>query len=127
MNNSKDSRKTGIEAENVICNILENQGWTIITRNFHTRYGEIDIIAIDGTSLVFIEVKSATRPNPLLSGKVNKTKQNRMILAASGYLQKTDVSRFSEIRFDVITAVRKVTGDWRLTHIRNAFCVEDGQ
>ncbi len=127
MNNRKNRRLAGFEVEKIVANILARQSWVILTSNFQTRYGEIDLIGRDRKTLVFIEVKSATRPSALLSGKVNKRKQSRMILAAEAYLQDTDISQFDEIRFDVITAVKTATGDWSMAHIRNAFDVEQSQ
>ena len=53
--NSKRSK--GVQAESEACAYLESLGFEIIERNFFARYGEIDIIAKDGSVLVFVEVK----------------------------------------------------------------------
>ncbi len=52
------SRALGRLGEDIGASYLESLGWDIHTRNFHTRFGEIDIIASDGASLVFVEVKT---------------------------------------------------------------------
>ncbi len=118
------SRQVGTEAEKAVGNILLRQGWRVIGTNFQTRNGEIDLIAEEGQALVFVEVKSALRPSPLLAGKVNAIKQKRLILAASRYLQEIDTTHYNEIRFDVITVVKNNLGNWSINHIRNAFEVE---
>lgn len=45
-------------AENFAVKFLQNKGYRIIDRNFHSRFGEIDIVAEDGSTLVFVEVKA---------------------------------------------------------------------
>lgn len=55
------NRKTselGRLAEDFASNLLQSKGYKIIDRNFHSRFGEIDIIAIEGSTLVFVEVKA---------------------------------------------------------------------
>jgi len=53
-----DKRRRGFIAENYAANLLEKRGYTIIARNFKTRYSEIDIIALKENTLVFVEVKA---------------------------------------------------------------------
>lgn len=53
-----DNIPFGKEGENKAAAYLQKQGYRIIERNFTKRYGEIDIIAIDGDTLVFVEVKT---------------------------------------------------------------------
>ncbi len=67
---------------------LADQGWAILQRNWHVRGGEIDIVALDGEVLVFVEVRSR------LSGamvnaedSVSPTKLKRLFGAAARYLQ----------------------------------------
>lgn len=121
MNNPINQRTLGIEAEQTVASVLQKQGWKILTTNYSTRRGEIDIVGLEGNALVFIEVKSSTLTDILLAGKVNGIKQRRLICAAKSYLQSIDTSSFSEVRFDVFLAVRSDSGGWRLNHIRNAF------
>jgi putative endonuclease len=47
----------GIEGENVAVKFLEKKGYRIIRRNYKTHIGEIDIIAQDGNTIVFVEVR----------------------------------------------------------------------
>ena len=71
----------GKAGENYATNLLINNGYQIITRNFRSRFGEIDIIAVDADTLVFVEVK--TRLNrkfgepqeAVTASKLNKIKK----------------------------------------------------
>lgn len=54
----KGNNLFGKAGENYAANLLSDKGYQIITRNFRSRFGEIDIIAIDKDTLVFIEVKT---------------------------------------------------------------------
>ena len=53
-------RKTGSEYEQKTAEHLESLGWKILERNYRCRIGEIDLIALDGRTLVFVEVKTRT-------------------------------------------------------------------
>lgn len=53
-------KKLGISGETIACDFLKKHGYTIIERNYRIRGGEIDIIAKDGDTLVFVEVKTRT-------------------------------------------------------------------
>ena len=80
---------------------LEAQGLTIITRNFRTRRGEIDIIASDGATLVFVEVRM--RSSSAFGGaaaSITAAKRTRMVAAASAYLCR--LGREPACRFDAI-------------------------
>ncbi|PAF42571.1 YraN family protein [Helicobacter sp. 11S03491-1] len=59
------SRKKGFEAEEFACAYLKNTGFEIIERNFFSKYGEIDIIALKNKILHFIEVKSGQNFEPI--------------------------------------------------------------
>ena len=107
--------------------MLEKKGYRIVARNFHTRFGEIDLIAQRGEILAFVEVKtraanSLARP----AAAVSPSKQRRIILAAEGYLQRYpgDV----QPRFDVVEIVTEGSGDFRVrdaAHLENAFCLTE--
>lgn len=77
------------------------QGYTIVTRRFSTRSGEIDIVALDRDVLVFVEVKERRAPGFLPEEGVGDTKMARIRAAADEYLIKMGESG-REIRFDVI-------------------------
>jgi putative endonuclease len=106
--------------ENLAVNYLKRQGCRIVERNFRTARGEIDIIARDGDTLVFVEVKarrSRSRGSP--KEAVTPEKQRRISLAALQYL-KTAPSPLNRARFDVV-AILTEAGPAQIEWIRNAF------
>jgi putative endonuclease len=89
---------------------LEAQGLTILTRNFRTRGGEIDLVARDGATLVFVEVRlrrSASHGGAAES--ITLAKQARMVRAAQLYLLRLrgdPPCRFDAILLDALDASR---------------------
>jgi putative endonuclease len=100
---SFDGKETGREGEERAARFLIGQGMKILERNFETVAGEIDLVAEDGDTLVFVEVKAFRRAGWAEGPAVNVTreKKRRMVRAARGYLAKTGRERFC--RFDVVT------------------------
>lgn len=110
----------GQKAEDMAARYLKKHGYKIIARNHRTRSGEIDIIARDGETLVFVEVKARTTERfGSAKAAVTAHKQRQVCKVALGYLKMTDQSQV-KARFDVVTVTRR-----RNTHdiqlIRNAF------
>lgn len=98
-----NKRKIGTDYEMIACEYLEEQGYTILQRNFRCRQGEIDIIAKEGRYLVFVEVKyrkSASQGSPLSA--VNYTKQRKISRVAIYYLTQHGYPDNEPCRFDVI-------------------------
>lgn len=93
------TKEIGDFGEKCVVEYIKKSGYDVIKKNFHTRYGEIDIIAKDKDCTVFIEVKA--RKNRLYgnaSEYVNLKKQEKIIKSALSYLE--DIEN-TEIRFDV--------------------------
>jgi putative endonuclease len=119
--------KLGRRAEDIVARWLSGKGWRILSRNARTRFGELDIVAMDGTTLVFIEVKAgregaeAGPERPVIS--VGPRKQQRIRRLATAWMaEHRDRPRYAEIRFDV--AGVSFDRDGSLTeveHIPNAF------
>lgn len=83
------SRTRGHAAETAACAFLQAQGCTVIGRNWHCRYGEIDIIAEHGGTLLFVEVKF--RQKPSFGGaacSITPAKLAKLLTAAELYLQQ---------------------------------------
>jgi putative endonuclease len=81
-----DRRAIGREHEDKAAGHLLGLGYTLVTRRFSVPGGEIDIVALDGETLVFVEVKFRAREAP--EGAVGWTKSKRMSLAVNAYLDK---------------------------------------
>ncbi|MBD5133002.1 MAG: YraN family protein [Clostridiales bacterium] len=87
MNGGGDARLLGQWGEEQVAEKLRREGWTIVARNFRCRMGEIDIVAKNGTFLVFVEVK--LRKNDRFGAAceaVTSTKQRKLRAAAQYYL-----------------------------------------
>jgi putative endonuclease len=99
-------QRTGRLGEDVACEALERSGATVLARNCRTRAGEIDIVALDGGALVFVEVKtlrtgSQSGPeHPVLA--VGPRKQLQVRRLARAWLAEASPPRYELIRFDVV-------------------------
>ncbi|NLI60172.1 MAG: YraN family protein [Clostridiales bacterium] len=114
-------KKLGSWGEEQARKYLENQGFLILDNNYRCKLGEIDLIAMDGDSLVFIEVKtrrSTAYGFPMEA--VGKRKQSKYIQMASIYIKEKAMAQVP-FRFDVIEIMAKGQGQWDINHIPNAF------
>jgi putative endonuclease len=100
-------QRLGRTAEDLVAARLIAAHWEILERNARTRYGELDIVAFDGRTLVFVEVKagrssSAFGPERPVLG-VNWRKQQRIRRLATSWLgERRGLPYYSEIRFDAV-------------------------
>lgn len=116
MYQKKNLRQTGTRYEHLAGSYLAQHGYRILQFNFRCRYAEIDIVAEDGDTLVFCEVKYRKGKNILSSLEaVDFRKQERISRAALFYMT---VHHITEVpcRFDVIGIT-----DTQIRHIKNAF------
>ncbi len=103
---SRDPRHSfGTNSEQSASDYLENSGYRILARNVSSKLGEIDIIAMDGETLVFIEVRSRTRSDQVHpAATVTRKKQLQIIRCATAWCQKHRI-RDTMIRFDVVAVL----------------------
>lgn len=96
-------RHIGKQAEDQAADYLLALGYTVITRRFKSRHGEIDLVAIDpeGTTLVFVEVKARRTLHQTPEQAVDWTKRQHFNQAVEDYFQKTGQPEFPA-RYDVI-------------------------
>ena len=91
----------GAQAEALAAQYLEARGLVILARNFRTRRGEIDLVARDGDTLVFVEVRYRSRSDfGGAAASVTARKQQRIVAAALAYLSR--LRREPPCRFDAI-------------------------
>jgi putative endonuclease len=96
---------------------LEKSGLVIIAKNVRSPWGEVDIVALDGETIVFIEVKSwSTYGIEELQYGINQKKQRRIIETAKYFLASHREYNGMAIRFDVV-----FVGKDTLTHLASAF------
>lgn len=113
--------KLGNQGEEAARRLLESQGYRILESNYRCRYGEIDIVAMDGDCTVFVEVrtkrsKSFGSPEESLS----KLKQRRLTSTALTYLQARDTLQ-ADWRIDLVS-VRFPVGNEspKIDHVKHA-------
>jgi len=107
----------GKKGEERAVQALVSAGMEIIGRNFRSKTGEIDIIALDGETLVFIEVKAWSEYGiDSLSYSINPKKQARIIETAKYFLSIYRQYYERVIRFDVV-----FVGKEKVTHLASAF------
>ena len=103
---------------------LERLGYNVVASNYRTRFGELDLIVCDDTSLVFVEVKTR-RAGALESSvqAVSADKQRRVRkMAAAWLVEATDRPRSRELRSDVVAVtVDRDSRLVRLDHLEAAF------
>jgi putative endonuclease len=93
--------EAGAAAEGIAADYLARRGLAIVARNFRTRHGEIDLIARDGDTLVFVEVRMRTRADyGGAAASVTARKRERLIAASLGYLRA--IGREPPCRFDAV-------------------------
>lgn len=114
-------RSTGDRWETLALKELERAGLRLIERNWHCRFGELDLIMRDGEALVFVEVRyrdAADSGSALAS--VGSAKRAKLVRAAQSYLAQHATATQRVCRFDVIA----FDGDDDGVHsewVRNAF------
>ncbi|GHV83400.1 UPF0102 protein [Spirochaetia bacterium] len=99
--NNKNS--LGKQGEDRAVYHIEEAGLKVITRNFRSKAGEVDIVAIDGSTIVFIEVKAWSAFSiENLEYSISKKKQQRIIETAKFFLLKHREYSEASVRFDVL-------------------------
>ena len=115
-------QELGKSGEDLAVSELEAQGYVIAARRYRTRYGEIDIIARDGETLVFVEVRRKSgEACGTAAESVTPAKQRRVVRMATAYLACHDLYDKCAVRFDVVAIDDQPDGAWRLALIRDAF------
>jgi putative endonuclease len=113
------NRLLGDRGERAAARYLRRHGMRIITRGYDTAWGEIDLVAREAETLVFIEVKTRRRGDP--AEAVTPEKQRRLTMAALHFLRRHNLLE-QRSRFDVVAIVwpddRKPP---QIEHIRDAF------
>ena len=101
---------------------LINNNYKIIARNFHSQYGEIDIVSLKNKTLVFVEVKARSSSFDNAFNSVSISKQKKISKTASIFLSKFPEYENFLICFDVIAILRSAkTDEYQLKHLKNAF------
>lgn len=114
----------GERGEALAWGYLKKQGYSILEKNYRTRFGEIDVIASRHGVIVFLEIK--TRRNHhfgLPEEAVDWRKRQKMIRVAESYLQTKKIEN-REARFDILSVTWDGTEEPRFVLLENAFTLE---
>lgn len=112
-----NKRTIGSEQEHMAAEYLKGQGYVILEFNYFSRNGEIDIVAKDGDTLVFVEVKyrkNMKYGHPLEA--ITYYKQNALLKTARYYLLTHGYGEDTKCRFDVVAMLPN-----SITLVKNAF------
>lgn len=122
-----ERRKRGADGENVAATYLRKKGWLIVERNCRLGRGELDIVALDGDALVFVEVKTRAQPSGSAFSpfdSVGHQKQRQLRSLGGRWLGERGGELLNraprEIRFDLIGVIA-TRGKTTVEHIRDAF------
>ena len=128
----QDRKKLGKAGEAIACKYLKRLGYIIIAKNYSTKIGEIDIIAKDGDTLVFVEVKTRRsdaygRPEEAINAK----KKRKLSRLAQLYIKNKNLYD-KKARFDVVAILARSASAFNnefdkktIRLIKNAFYVKD--
>jgi putative endonuclease len=116
------SRPLGQRGEDAAASYLRKQGYRVLARGHDSRLGELDIVAVDGRTIVFVEVKtrrSTDAGHP--TEAIDPHKEQRMTQAALGYLKAQHLLGYAA-RFDVIAVTWPENARRpEIEHYENAF------
>lgn len=88
----------GVAAETFVSDMLRQEGWSVLARNWRGGGGELDIVALRDGVLRVVEVKARTSADPLLA--ITPGKQRRLIRASEAFLAQTDAP-WQEVSFSI--------------------------
>jgi len=114
---SKDRQKLGKLGEKIAAEFLKERGYQIIDQNYRTRGGEIDIVAKEGETIVFVEVKTRISaefgyPEEAIDGR----KQHKLAMTAEHYLA---AHRLYEVDYRIDAVGIEMERDGRLINLRH--------
>jgi putative endonuclease len=116
-----DNKRTfGNAGETLVCDYLEKKGFKVVARNYQTRQGEVDVIAVRDEILAFIEVKTRRNSYFPISNVVTYGKQKKITKTAKYFIVKNKIID-KACRFDVATVVWDNNGNPAIDYIENAF------
>lgn len=122
MNKPSRAKDSGQKAEAIAASYLSNHDVRIVEQNFHSRFGEIDLVALDNNdTLIFIEVRYRKNESMMqVAETIDPAKCRKIIKTSEYYLTKNPEHRHKKYRYDFIGIV----GDLKqplIEWIKNAF------
>jgi putative endonuclease len=110
----------GLQGEELARLFLEEKGYKVVAQNWRFKHKEIDLIALHGSFLVIIEVKTrSSNKHGDIEDFISYQKVSFLADAANAYIEK--LSGDFEIRFDVISIILKDETEPKIIHLESAF------
>ena len=110
------ARTKGDEVERFALKYLTRKGLSLIEQNFNSRYGEIDLVMLDKSTLIFVEVRFRAKSSHGSGAEsVDYRKQQKIIKSAHIFLQQAKNMQHLNCRFDVVSVTlqhRLLSADW---------------
>jgi putative endonuclease len=121
--NDDRRKRLGDAGEAAAAEHLIRRGFRILERNYRTRWGELDIVAFDGVTIAFVEVKTRRQaPGRTPFESVHARKQQQVRRMAASWLGDRSERPFARVlRFDAIAVTFDRTGLVSLDHLEGAF------
>ncbi len=117
---SINTKYLGLTGEQIALEKQKKKGYTLVFQNFRCRIGEIDLVMLLDTTLVFVEVK--TRSSDFFGypeEAVSKQKQEKLRKSAEYFLEETSIL-YKEVRFDIISIIQNHKVQ-QIQHFEDAF------
>ena len=115
-----NAKKLGIWGEKQALSYLKNKGYKLIDRNYHTHFGEIDLIMQNKDNLVFVEVKTRKGDKYGLAEEAITPRKIRLIIKSTQYYQLTHPKLSESIRIDLVAInIDQVSSKVNIRHIKN--------
>ncbi len=118
--------KVGKLGEKMAEKYLRKEGYTIIEKNFHSAYGEIDLIAVRKDYIIFIEVKlRSNKQYGDIRYTINSTKQNKLIKTAYLFLSQNNKYKNFNMRFDAVFIKKNKKEKYDISLMKNIFFIDN--
>ncbi len=127
-----DNKRIGSIGEELAVSYLRKEGYKILDRNYipqiisGPRVGEIDIVALKGKIVVFVEVKTSLEGSLIEpEERVNITKQKKLVKSAETYILEKDLPPDQQWQIDIISLIINQSGKKvNMKHLKNTICQE---
>jgi putative endonuclease len=122
---SEQRQQLGQRGEQEAERFLRQRGLRVLARRYRTTAGELDLVAADGVTIVFVEVKTqTTRGAADPEEKVRRDKRNRMVRAARAFVRQKRLDE-RPCRFDIVAVVCPTDGPPEVRHFEDVFQPRD--
>ncbi|HNR30603.1 MAG TPA: YraN family protein [Candidatus Hydrogenedentes bacterium] len=121
----RDTRPLGRQAEDLAARFLRRAGYRILAQNLRLGRYEVDIVARQGDTIAFVEVRSRRDPDPVAPENTVGYRKRRHLTHAAGLYMARHPDPDIYYRFDIVAIIFPEKGRPIITHLENAFSPEE--